>query len=195
MTENKYIIISMDDPKTKHLADVLGNKTSKKIIDYLAEHSEASEKDIVDALRIPASTVEYNIGKLLKSGFVEKKKNFFWSKKGKKIVMYELSNKSILISPNRGTSEKLKSLLPGFILTLTGTFAVWVFDTIKSGNIQNNVAQDYVIQNSQKMILENVPELSNGMSNVIQANAVWGWFLSGGILALLIFAIVNWRKL
>ena len=35
MTENKYIIISMDDPKTKHLADVLGNKTSKKIIDYL----------------------------------------------------------------------------------------------------------------------------------------------------------------
>ena len=56
-------MISMDDDKAKAMAGVLGNKTCKKIIDCLAEQ-ETSEKDLADNLKLPISTVEYNLKKL-----------------------------------------------------------------------------------------------------------------------------------
>jgi len=133
MSDDKFIMMSMEDSKTKSLADVLGSKTCKKIIDYLVDHDEASQKDLSDALNIPMNTMDYNMKKLLASGLVQKRKNFFWSKKGKKIAMYELSNKSIVISPKRGFGDKMKTLIPGFMLAAVGTFAVWVYDRIRWG--------------------------------------------------------------
>jgi len=122
MTDEKFMLVSLEDAKIKSLAEVLGNKTCKKIIDYLADNEEASQKDLSLALDIPMNTMEYNMKKLLLSGLVQKRKNFFWSKKGKKIVMYELSNKSIVISPKKRVGEKFKSLVPTFILTGVLTF-------------------------------------------------------------------------
>ena len=46
--EKKYLLVSMEDEKAKHLAGVLGNKTCKKIIDLLSETKELSEKDLSD---------------------------------------------------------------------------------------------------------------------------------------------------
>ena len=127
MSEDRFMLVSLEDSKSKAIAEVIGSKTCKKIINYLAEKKEASQKDLSDALDIPMNTLDYNVKKLLESGFVQKRKNFFWSKKGKKIIMYELSNKSIVFSPKKVNSEKIKSILPAFILTLAGTFAIWVF--------------------------------------------------------------------
>ena len=33
MTERKFLLVSLEDERAKHLADVLGNKTCNKIID------------------------------------------------------------------------------------------------------------------------------------------------------------------
>src|SRR4030042_1138609 len=128
MEEDSFMLVSLNDEKSKEIAEVLSSSTCKKIINYLAQHKEASQKDLSDALKIPMNTLDYNIKKLLNSGFIEKRKNFFWSKKGKKIIMYELSNKSIIISPKKSPSKKIKSILPAFIITLAGTFAIWVFE-------------------------------------------------------------------
>jgi predicted transcriptional regulator len=84
--EKKYILLSLEDPKSKKLSEVLGNKTCKKIIDFLTETKEASEKDISDALNIPLSTTEYNLKKLVGADLVEKTKNFFGAKKEKKFL-------------------------------------------------------------------------------------------------------------
>ena len=100
----------MNDEKSKTLAGVLGNKTCKKIIDFLITKNEASEKDIANALNIPINTAEYNLKKLVDSGLIQRAKNFFWSKKGKKIPLYRLSNKSIIISPKSSNiGSKIKS--------------------------------------------------------------------------------------
>ena len=117
----KYLMVSFEDPRTRHLADVLGNKTCKKIIDILAER-EASKTDIAKELRIPLNTVEYNINKLVDAGLVEKAKNYFWSTKGKKIAMYKVSNKSIVISPR--TSGKTKSIVT--VIAASGIIALLV---------------------------------------------------------------------
>ena len=52
----KYITISLDDEMTASLADALGNKTCKKILDYLID-KEASETEISRNLKIRANTV------------------------------------------------------------------------------------------------------------------------------------------
>ena len=123
MEENHFMLVSLEDSKSKSISEVLGSKTCKKVIGYLSERKEASQQDLSNALSIPMNTLDYNIKKLLDSGFIQKRKNFFWSKKGKKIVMYELSNKSIVISPKKSSSQKFNSILPAFILTAAGTFA------------------------------------------------------------------------
>lgn len=111
--KDKFILMNLDDARSKKIADVLGNKTCKKIVGFLSDTKEASEKDIADELGIPINTVEYNLKKLLNAGLLEKTKNFFWSKKGRKIDMYKLSNKSIVISPKKKpTMSSLKTIIP-----------------------------------------------------------------------------------
>ena len=130
--EKKYLLISFEDKRVKKLAEIMGNKTCKKIIDYLAERKEISEKDISDALKIPINTVEYNLKKLLEVELIEKTKNFFWSKKGRKIDLYKLSNKSIIISPkSKSINSKIKSILPVALISGLGAVLVRYFFLFK----------------------------------------------------------------
>ncbi|MCK9568087.1 helix-turn-helix domain-containing protein [Candidatus Pacearchaeota archaeon] len=189
MDENKFMLISMEDETSKAVAEVLGSKTCKKIINHLAEIKEASQKDLSDALKIPMNTLDYNMKKLLESGFIQKKKNFFWSKKGKKIIMYELSNKSIVISPKKSTAEKIKSIIPAFILTAAGTFAVAVFEKINYAT-RNVQTYDASIESEILSVAAKAPTIISP-----QTFPIWGWFLAGALLAIFIISIINWRKL
>lgn len=201
MVDEKFMLVSMDDSRSKKIADALGNKTCRKIIDYLADKNEASAKDLSDALEIPLNTLDYNIKMLINSGIIEKKKNFFWSKKGKKISMYGLSNKSIVISPkNSNVGSKLKSLIAPLLLIGVLTFAVYVYQKISN-------ASQYVVSRTQ----ESMGVVSNNVQTLISTPSVnppvynpsilfnsihgWIWFLGGSFLALIIFSILNWRKL
>ena len=188
MPDDKFMLISMEDETSKAVAEVLVSKTCKKIINYLAEVKEASQKDLSDALKIPMNTLDYNVKKLLESGFIQKKKNFFWSKKGKKIIMYELSNKSIVISPKKSTTEKIKSIIPAFILTAAGTFAVSVFEKINY--VTNSQTYD---SSMESVVLSAVAKTPTIISP--QTFPLWGWFLAGALLAIFIISIINWRKL
>jgi len=95
------IQVDLDDPRAKAIADVLGNKTCKKILELFATKEEVSESDVASSLDIPLNTAGYNMKKLLDAGLVEKSNKFFWSTKGKRIATYRLSNKRIIISPKR----------------------------------------------------------------------------------------------
>jgi DeoR/GlpR family transcriptional regulator of sugar metabolism len=217
MTEENFMLVSLEDSKSKAIAEVIGSNTCKKIIGYLAEHKEASQKDLSNALSVPMNTLDYNIKKLLESGFVQKRKNFFWSKKGKKIVMYELSNKSIVFSPKKTSGEKLKSILPAIILTGVGTFAVWVFEKIKysSTEVVNSARNmmNYASDTSDVLLEKaantaggvmssgasgSAPQVMNSVQNTLLSphpTPLWAWFLGGSLLAIFIISIVNWSKL
>ncbi len=194
MDNNKFMLVSLDDEKSKSVAEVLSSLTCKKIINYLAENKEASQKDISQKLGIPMNTLDYNMKKLLSSGFVQKRKNFFWSKKGKKIVMYELSNKSIVISHKKSTADKLKSITPALILTAAGTVAVWVYDKISSSLPRSAEKAAYGASNGASGLA--VPAaVQTSATNIITSQPTWQWFLLGGLIAIFIISIINWRKL
>ncbi len=194
--KDNYILVSLDDEKSKSIAEVLSSPTCKKIINYLAEVSEgeASQKDLSDALKIPMNTLDYNIKKLLSSGFVQKRKNFFWSKKGKKIIMYELSNKSVVISHKKHVSEKIKSIIPAAIITAAGTFALWTYQKI---SLVRNVGNDAVLKSQEIMATAGSGSNAIPPETILSphSNPLWLWFLVGGIVAILIISVVNWKKL
>jgi DNA-binding MarR family transcriptional regulator len=201
MDNNKFMLVSLDDDsKSKSVAEVLSSPTCKKVINYLAENKEASQKDISQKLGIPMNTLDYNMKKLLSSGFVQKRKNFFWSKKGKKIVMYELSNKSILISHKKKTSDKIKSITPAIILVAAGTFAVWVYDKVisqvsrtKDVTMGVGVTTPTVVSNAGSTTVSQTAV--NHAANIITSQSTWEWFLLGGLIAIFIISVINWRKL
>jgi len=111
-------MMSSEEERTRELAEALKGKTTRKILDFLSEKKEASETDIATGLKLPINTVEYNLKKLLKTGMVEKSKRFFWSRKGKKIAMYKLSKKHIIISPKakKPSYSRLKNLIPTVLI-------------------------------------------------------------------------------
>jgi DNA-binding Lrp family transcriptional regulator len=193
MDENKFMLVSLDDEKSRAIAEVLASPTCKKIINYLAEHKEASQKDLSDKLHVPMNTLDYNMKKLLSSGFIQKRKNFFWSRKGKKIILYELSNKSVVISPRKSASEKIKSVLPAFILAAAGTFAIWMYEKI---SFLPRTAEKlaYGAFDSMESAGSIVPQAVNH-ANIITSQPTWLWFLFGSLLAIFIIAVLNWRKL
>lgn len=182
MADKKYILVSMDDERARKIADVLGNKTSKKIIDFLSEKNEASEKEISEALKIPMNTVEYNLKKLLGSELIEKTKNFFWSKKGKKIPMYKLSNKSILISPRKRINSQIKTILPVALISGVAALIVRKLTFIENAGTKS----------SAEMLQAAAAQSSGTFSSQSQTSL---WFFIGACFAIIIFVLLSLRKI
>jgi len=188
--EKKYLLISMEDDRVRALSGVLGNKTCKKVIDFLAEKKEASEKDIADELKTPLNTIEYNLKKLLAAELVEKAKTFFWSKKGKKIPMYRLSNKSIIISPSSSRiSSKIKSVLPAVLISGVGAILVQKIFVVKK------IVENEALLGGAKLAEGSVQSNAQEALLYLNMSELGIWFLAGAIFALLIMIILNWRKL
>ena len=113
--EETFILVSLEEQKSKELAQVISNDTSRKILEFLGK-KEAAESEIANSLNVPLSTVHYNVQQLVKVGLVESKE-FVYSDKGKQVNIYRVSKKLIIISPTKTSNirENLKQL---FVLTL-----------------------------------------------------------------------------
>ncbi len=192
----------MEDPNSKEVSEILGNKTCKSIISYLTKVESASEKDLSDALKLPINTIEYNIKKLLKTSFIEKKPNFFWSKKGKKIPVYKLSNKTIILSPKKSNIDRLKSIIPAALFSVVGSFSIWVYEKINSYKIYDLAVEKTTIDNagvllkaSSEIASSNSLVGSLNYSNINLSPHLWIYFLIGSIIAIIIISVLNWKKL
>ena len=184
---NKHsIMIDIDDPRAENIADVLGNKTCKKIMNLLAE-KDMSESDIGKELEIPLNTVGYNMKKLIESGLVEKK-DFFWSVKGKKIPTYKISNKRIIISPK----SKIFGILPAIIASAIISLGIKIYynnsKLIEDSNLAMSESVSNIASKSSEMFDSGVYYTLNNASNV------WAWFLLGALFGLLVFMLWNWRN-
>ncbi len=136
---DKFILMGLNDEKSRKIAEILKNENAKKILDYLGDVKEASETDISQKLKIPLNTAEYNLNKLVDAGLVKKSKNFFWSKRGKKIPMYNLAKKHIIISPDNSkpSASALRAILPILGVIAIGFLAVLLLQGNKSDVFQN----------------------------------------------------------
>ncbi len=201
----KSIMIDLDDPRTDKIADVISNKTSKKILSLLAEQ-ELSETELSKNLNIPINTIEYNINKLEQVGLIEKTKGFYWSQKGKKIYKYVISNKKIIISPK----SIIKGIIPSLLITSIIALGIKFFVGIESPQtMQKAITKDIpaiasegagaIASEGTKIVAEEAsriaePQISQ-LPNLISSTNAWAWFLLGALTAMLIFLIWNSIKM
>ena len=180
----KSIMIDLDDPRTDKLADVISNKTSKKILSALAEQ-ELTETDLSKNIGIPLNTVGYSIDKLEEVGLIEKAKEFFWSAKGKKIYKYKVSNKRIVISPK----SMMRGIIPSIIAVSVIALAIKIFSASKE-----TITRDAATSTAGIEAMKAIEPSAVSQIVPVLANISWAWFLLGALTALLIFILWNIMK-
>jgi uncharacterized secreted protein with C-terminal beta-propeller domain len=171
--DDKFVMMGLGDDRSKYVAEVLGNKTCRKIVDFLADVKEASEKEISEGLKVPMNTVEYNLKKLVKAGLVEKTGNHFWSVKGRKIAMYKLARKHIVISPKirKPSLDIVKSVLPVIFVGLF-LFGAILYSMQTEPEVRESFGDGLLRFNSDV-------ELVEALSEARESGRGSGWF--GGI--------------
>lgn len=194
MKKENFILVSLDDPNSDKIAKVLSSKTSKRILEYLEENPKKSQQDISEGLKIPLNTLEYNLKQLLEAKLIEKSTNFFWSRKGKKICLYEISNKSIIFSTKKSNIlSELKSIF--FISTVAGIFSALI--RIKHNTIEvskeyfSRTATNFVEEKSSQIVMDSISQLSNQTSTQISLGSPMWWFFGGFVFTTIIFILVK----
>ncbi|MFH1331937.1 MAG: helix-turn-helix domain-containing protein [archaeon] len=199
MPSEKFIIVSLEDEKSKDLANVISNDTSRRILSFLSE-KEASESDISKALGLPPSTVHYNVQHLLKNNLIEVK-DFYWSDKGNKVNIYTIAKKLIVIAPKGAkVTSAIKSLIPVALISLAAAAVIHF--------VSNRVNAPLAIsQGAGDLMRTGVPEAAEAPAKeaAIEQTVVtlaqptfWStifsnysvWFLLGAVFAIIIYLII-----
>ncbi len=192
MNMEKYIIVNLEDEKSRKLGEAISNPNCKKIINLLAE-KELTASEISKELKIQLNALDYNLKKLIDSGIIEKSKHF-WSVKGKKIPSYRVVNKVIVIQPKKTSNSNVYSKLKGFIpivLVLALLTLIIALQASQSFMRTASVNDDKVLQAPAAAGVENV-NLEAQKTLTFQP---WMWFALGALIAIAIIIGINWRRL
>jgi len=119
-----FDIIDMNDKKTGKFAEAMGNKTSKKIFNYLKK-KKGCITDIAKDLNLPVSTAHYSVKKLHDAGLI-KIHDYYWSPKGNKVQIYTVAERALVFTPNKTPYMEayLKSALSVMVLVVIAGFFV-----------------------------------------------------------------------
>lgn len=190
MSDEPFLLVSLEEEKAKALAQVLSNDTSRKILDMLSKTDKATESDIAKELKIPLSTVHYNVSMLVKADLVSD--NYFnYSEKGKKVVHYALSNKYVIIAPKKTEilKEKLKQFLPVVLITTAISVGIkYLWPT--TNQLAYGVMADSAIAESQDVAAKMLTRAGEPVYNSFASNQDFAvWFLLGSVSAILIYFV------
>lgn len=116
--------MNLEDEHSKKVAEAISNKTARRILDYLSSKEEAGAEEIAKELQLPLSTIDYNLKNLKQAGLLEAK-HFLWSSRGKRIILYRVAKKFIVIAP-KGLSwkDELKKILPFVGISAIAAFII-----------------------------------------------------------------------
>jgi len=132
MADEPFLLVSLKESEAKKLAQVISNDTCRRILDELS-HGDATETALSKQLKLPISTIHYNLQHLLDAKLVQIDE-FHYSEKGKEVNHYKLSNKYVIIAPKEATEtfrQKLKKLLPIVGITAGIALIIQALNTLK----------------------------------------------------------------
>lgn len=196
MAKNNFLLVDLNESKTKKLAETITSETSRKILNCLAEKETETEANISAVLDIPISTVHYHLQKLLEANLV-KVEEFHYSQKGREINHYKLANKYIIIAPGKvsGLREKLKGILPVALIFAGIGVIIQLF--ITNSFFAKNRTMETASDIAPKLMaadLEEAAPLAVSQAHHFSWNA-FGWgFVVGGIVALGLYLLISWIK-
>ncbi len=141
--KKSFLLVSLNENKAKKIAEVISNKTCRKMLDYLTDKKDSTESEMAKELKIPISTVHYNMKALLTAKLV-KSDEYHYSSKGKEVSHYRLANQYVIIAPEgekQAIREKLKSIIPAALIMGAAAGIIKIFSgTYSVGNLANKAA-------------------------------------------------------
>ncbi len=209
--EETFLLVSLEQNKAKKLAQVINNDTCRMILDSLAK-KDSTETDLANELRIPISTVHYNLQNLLEAGLV-KAEEFHYSEKGKEVNHYSLTNKFIIIAPKstEGLSIKIKRVLPVALIGVVGAAVVQFFSSYfnqqsyvqyapmlsepaKAAITEGAAAGGAVLRDSGTVAAAKTPEAITQITGILGQSSFAVWFIIGVLFSLSVFILWEWVK-
>jgi len=189
--EESFMLVSLEENKAKKLAQVISNDTSRKILDLLAK-KDSTESEISKELKIPISTVHYNLKALIESNLVVVEE-YHYSAKGKEVNHYKLANKLIIISPKENKSLKnvLKKFLPITIISAATAGIIYFIQKILAkpamlaadrAPMFSKTAGDAAIM-AENAVAETIPQTASSQLPFAL------WFLFGALFAIILYLV------
>lgn len=181
------------------LAKTLSNSTAQEIITFIKLHKGCTATDIKKGLKLPASTVHYNLKALTKTGIVDDS-NFHYSTKGKEVSHYQLKSNIIVILPETKKDEKtitkrLQRILPG-LLGVVGVIGLgYIVNLIQTSSSADRGYQAYkMLDLAQPSISADIqtvtsPKTTAPINQVTMCNSQQVVFILTGIIIGIILTI------
>jgi DNA-binding transcriptional ArsR family regulator len=191
MSENNFLLVDLNDPKTKKLAETITSATSRKILNSLAQQ-DSSETKLSETLSLPLSTVHYHLEKLKEAGLVTIEE-FRYSKKGREINQYKLAKKYILIAPHSVETvwEKIKDILPlvGAAVVMSG-----IIKLIQWWNLSSFQTADTLSASVPSASMMKESSLSYAPQLITPTPDFAIWFFLGSMAIIGVYALRLWLK-
>lgn len=101
--DSRVLVLPVNGDSRK-ITQILSNETSLKILELLGKKS-MSATNIAEELKLPLTTVKYNLDSLIESDLI-KVKQIKWSQKGRQVKIYESVEKLIVLVPSRSSIDR-----------------------------------------------------------------------------------------
>ncbi len=199
MSKNNFLLVDLNESKTKKIAETITSDTSRKILNYLTE-KEDSEANIAKELNIPISTVHYHLQKLMEAKLVVADE-FHYSEKGREVNHYKLANKYIIIAPKKisGLKEKLKGILPVFLGALGVSAVIKYIQTYSVPTFAKSGVMEAASMEALPMMADAVEEemmlaAPRVAEEVVKQPDMAFWFFLGSMATIVIYLVVGMLK-
>jgi DNA-binding transcriptional ArsR family regulator len=201
MAEKSFVLLSLKDDKAKNLSKALGNESCRKILDYLASKGDATETQISNDLKVPISTVHYNMKLLAENGLVTMNE-YHYSEKGKEVIHYKMRNRYIVIAPGpedeKSFMTKLKNMIPAIVILGIGTFVVGLFEFFSKAGISAERANLKLASYAADATAGAAPQAMARASEVAPIASSSPhftlWFFAGGFFVLVCVLLWNFTR-
>jgi Predicted transcriptional regulator len=122
MEQGGRVLVLPVNGESRKITQILSNETSLKILELLGKKS-MSATNIAEELKLPLTTVKYNLDSLIESDLI-KVKQIKWSQKGRQVKVYESAEKLIVLVPSKSSIDALSiiNLLQKYIWVIGAAF-------------------------------------------------------------------------
>ena len=114
--DEKLLILPLNDKNSKKISQIISNDTARNILEAIASEP-LSASEIAEKLRIPLSTVQYNLDKLNNAGLAKVERTKY-SEKMKRVKIYAPQRKFVVIVPEKTNRKDVIATLKRYLTVI-----------------------------------------------------------------------------
>jgi DNA-binding transcriptional ArsR family regulator len=114
--DEKLLILPLNDKNSKKISQIISNDTARNILEAIASEPLSASR-IAEKLRIPLSTVQYNLEKLNDAGLAKVERTKY-SEKMKEVKIYAPQRKFVVIVPEKTDRKNVIATLKRYLTVI-----------------------------------------------------------------------------